>query len=111
MELSGIESVHSPMEKLHALLASAKAIYATHNREANMRTPDNPTQHILGADDFLPIHIYVVCNARIKRPLLLTATLWKLVSHNVLQGEGGYYLTVYESALAYIADMSLEKIQ
>jgi hypothetical protein len=112
LELSGIETAHTPNEKIACLLASAKSIYSTHNIEKNEENPDSPPeQHIMGADDFLPIHIFVVCNSGLKRPHLLTATLWKLVSHGVLQGEGGYYLTVFESALAYIADMSLEKIQ
>ena len=93
------------------MLSSAKSIYTIHNVEKNLHNADKSAQHIMGADDFLPIHIFIVCNAGIKEPLLLTTMLWKLVSHTVLQGESGYYLTVFESALAYIADMSMDKIR
>lgn len=56
----------------------------------------------LSADDFVPIFIYVFCQSDIKNSLLSKDLLWNLCHPSQLQGECGYYLTAYESAIEYI---------
>ena len=66
---------------------------------------DLPPPTPLGADDFFPIFTFVVVRAQLSRPILLKELLWALCDPLMLQGEGGYYLTVYEAALEYIRGM------
>lgn len=62
----------------------------------------------IGADDFLPIFLYVLCHSSINTPLLTKELLWGLCHPDQLYGESGYYLTVYESALEYIQSIDVE---
>jgi hypothetical protein len=57
---------------------------------------------ILGADDFLPIFIFVFCRSELEHPIQNKDLLWKLCHPDQLQGESGYYLTIYESAVEYV---------
>ena len=57
-----------------------------------------------GADVFLPIHVWVVVQARLRAPLLTSAVLSSLCSSDSLAGEAGYYLVAFQSALAFIED-------
>jgi len=66
---------------------------------------DLPPPTPLGADDFFPVFTFVVVRAQLSRPLLLKELLWALCDPLMLQGEGGYYLTMYEAALEYIRSM------
>ncbi len=70
-----------------------------------LEDPNLPPPAPLGADDFFPVFTFVVVRAQLTRPLLLKELLWSLCDPLMLQGEGGYYLTVYEAALEYIRNM------
>lgn len=77
---------------------------------------DDSTESILGADDFLPIFIYVFCRSDLEHPIQNKDLLWKLCHPGQLQGESGYYLTIYESAVEYvlaydIPEELLQKVQ
>lgn len=48
------------------------------------------------------ICIFVVVHAELDNPLLEKDTMWTLCDSASLRGEGGYYLTVFESALHYV---------
>lgn len=111
-ELSYVDKLSLPSDKLHAVLASARAVYAAYNEEKNLQLPPSArTQHFLGADEFLPVFIYVVVQARLQRPLLLKKLLWATCDPEVLRGEGGYYLTVYEAALSYVQGLNLASVR
>jgi hypothetical protein len=72
--------------KLDLLLEAVKTIYVEHmlNQQAKgVKDPDP-----LGGDDFLPIFVFVVCQARLKAPLMLRNMFWALCNANVLRGEG-----------------------
>jgi hypothetical protein len=96
--------------KIYALLQCAKAIYAEFKDEI---LPDiiakNPgkTDVAIGADDFLPLFLYVLCHSSINTPLLTKELLWGLCHPDQLYGESGYYLTVYESALEFIQNIEV----
>lgn len=75
LELREVDAQISPIKKLRALLNSAKAVYNTHAIQQHMRLtlPDSPAAQLQGnkasvmamsADDYLPIHIYVVIQSR-----------------------------------------------
>jgi hypothetical protein len=103
-DLKGIE--HSPNQsmKLYALVGCAKSIYSEFQDVVLRRIQaENPNKEVtLGADDFLPIFMFVLCQSDLRTPLLNKELLWGLCHPDQLYGESGYYLTVYESALEYI---------
>ena len=61
----------------------------------------------LSADDFFPIFIYVVVNSEVRRLESMKLFISTLCDQQSLQGEGGYYLTVFEAAIEYIARFSM----
>jgi hypothetical protein len=60
------------------------------------------SEAVLGADDFLPIFIFIFCRSELVHPIQNKDLLWKLCHPDQLQGESGYYLTIYESAVEYV---------
>lgn len=56
----------------------------------------------LGADEFFPIFVFVVCRANLVQPLHLKEFLWLAADSQDLRGQGGYWLTVFEAAMSYI---------
>ena len=118
-ELAGIERNPTPSMRLQALVHTAKAIYSEFKCEILpiiKAEKGDQFQHkdaALGADDFLPIFIFVVCRAGLARPSFSKDLLWHLCHPDQLHGESGYYLTVYESALEYIMseEVSAEKME
>ena len=59
-------------------------------------------REVLGADDLVPIFIFVLCQSGLVTPLRDKDLLWALCHPDQLYGEAGYYLTVYESACAFV---------
>eukprot|EP00297_Palpitomonas_bilix_P008306 CAMPEP_0113891506 /NCGR_PEP_ID=MMETSP0780_2-20120614/14800_1 /TAXON_ID=652834 /ORGANISM="Palpitomonas bilix" /LENGTH=462 /DNA_ID=CAMNT_0000881143 /DNA_START=29 /DNA_END=1417 /DNA_ORIENTATION=+ /assembly_acc=CAM_ASM_000599 len=114
VQLKFMDQCQTPSKKLDALLASARAIYKTFNYERNQHLPPSEwKQHILGADDFLPIHIYCLVASKFENPALEVDYLWTLLPERKLQGEGGYYLTCMESAILWInnLDLHMEEVE
>jgi len=126
-ELSRIESQATGFERLACLLDTAKAIYSYHAYETTLvqwqkyladlaavkgRTAllgeFKPDVTALAADEFFPIFVYVVVHAEISKPEALKVFLLSFCSQSSLQGEGGYYLTVFEAALEYIESFDME---
>jgi hypothetical protein len=107
-ELAGIERNPTQSMRLQALVYAAKAIYSEFKCEvlpllcARKGDAMSSTDAMLGADDFLPIFIFVVCQAHLKHPHLNKDMLWILCHPDQLRGESGYYLTMYESAIEFI---------
>lgn len=63
-----------------------------------------PSEPVLGADDLVPIFIYVLCQCHkeLKSPITNKDMLWNICYPDQLHGEAGYYLTLYESAVEFI---------
>ncbi len=59
----------------------------------------------LGADDLVPIFIYVLSKSDLRRPILYKEQMWGLCHPGQLIGESGYYLTVLESAIEFIKEV------
>lgn len=70
--------------QLDALVAVAHAIPALYRAEH----PDERSRQ-LGADDFLPIFIYVLVNSRMERVVALTLVLETLCDPKKIMGEAG----------------------
>lgn len=125
-ELAGIERNPTPSMRIHALVRTAHAIYTEYktqivpskqlekNKHTTLSTSNSPfnskshsnsfnsDDYVLGADDFLPIFIFIFCRSELYHPIQNKDLLWKLCHPDQLQGESGYYLTIYESAVEYV---------
>lgn len=53
------------------------------------------------------IHIFVFVRAQLGNALLERDVMWGLCDKALLQGEGGYYLTVFESAIQFVRAVRL----
>ncbi|KDO27687.1 hypothetical protein SPRG_07316 [Saprolegnia parasitica CBS 223.65] len=90
-----METEMLPSGKLRLLLGAAKDVYTTFAKASvGART--------LAADDFLPVFIFCICNAKLKKPLTTLELMWSLCNQESLQGEAGYYLTMLEASLEYL---------
>ncbi len=109
-ELSSMENSSTPSMMLNALARTAKAIYSEYklavlpSKGVEVKSTDSS---YLGADDFLPIFIYVFCSSDLKQPVLNRDIMWNLGHPDQLQGECGYYLTAYESSIEFILNEPL----
>jgi hypothetical protein len=99
--LSMIDERQLPSDKIQELLRSALEIFKSCG-EKNLQWRDDSA---LTADDYLPIHIYVVVHSGLKRPLMTKEYLGAMIHPSKMLGEVGYFLTMFEVALKYIADM------
>ena len=89
-----------PSEMLQEVLLAAKAVFQTFRNECEDSSE-------LGADDFLPVHIYALAQAGdvLKDPMRRTKEMLALCHPDTLRSEAGYYLTSMESALEYLSSM------
>jgi hypothetical protein len=102
-ELKALELQSNPSRGILAIVSTAKSIFAEY--EANhLKLSNLGKAEALGADDLVPIFIYVLVQAGLKTPLYNKDLLWSMCHPSQLYGESGYYLTVYESAVSYIED-------
>ncbi|KAI9915729.1 hypothetical protein PsorP6_007934 [Peronosclerospora sorghi] len=99
--LSMIDERTLPMDKIQELLRSALEIFKSCGKK-NVEWHDCSA---LTADEYLPIHIYVVVKSGLKRPLATKELLGSMIHPSLMLGEVGYFLTMFEVALKYIADM------
>lgn len=63
----------------------------------------------LGADEFFPIHVFVVVRAQLAAPLALVESLWACSNPRTLVGQAGYYVTVFQAALAHIVELDVNE--
>lgn len=60
----------------------------------------NSGKHItLGADDLLPLVIWVLVRGKVVDAEIEAEYMWGLLHASLLSGEGGYYLTTLSSAV------------
>lgn len=99
-----IRSRTLPHDRLEALLLTAKEIPLHFQREHASSVEDNVT---LGADDFLPIFIYIIARAQIPDMLALSEELQALCDPDKRMSETGYYLATLEASLQHIIDADI----
>lgn len=93
-----------PHDRLEALLLTAKEIPVHFLREHSSSVEDNVT---LGADDFLPIFIYIIARAQIPDMLALSEELQALCDPDKRMSETGYYLATLEASLQHIIEADI----
>uniref|UniRef100_A0A8D2LGM6 Uncharacterized protein n=1 Tax=Varanus komodoensis TaxID=61221 RepID=A0A8D2LGM6_VARKO len=93
-KLSLMHQAYSPKKKETQMLKVCKMLYEIMNQAAEP----------FGADDFLPVLIYVLVNCDIVSVQLDVEYMMELMDPSQLQGEGGYYLTTWFGALYHIAN-------
>lgn len=92
--LNRLQEVDSPLEKLENLLTCIAAIFnsvKTSNAGRGGLT--------LGADDFLPLFVWVLVQSGMVAAEIEAEYMWGLLHSSLLSGEGGYYLTTLSSAV------------
>jgi hypothetical protein len=99
-----IRSRTLPHDRLEALLLTAKEIPLHFQREHTSSVEDNVT---LGADDFLPIFIYIIARAQIPDMLALSEELQALCDPDKRMSETGYYLATLEASLQHIIEADI----
>ncbi|XP_070169330.1 protein sprint isoform X4 [Polyergus mexicanus] len=88
-----LQKADSPLEKLEHLLTAISAIF-------NSVKQANSGRHItLGADDLLPLVIWVLVRGKVVDAEIEAEYMWGLLHASLLNGEGGYYLTTLSSAV------------
>ena len=102
-ELSGLERASTPSMQLMALARACKAIMAEFKNAVLPELKRKGTRDAyLGADNLVPIFVYVFCRSNLKSPNLYKEIMWTLCHPDQLHGESGYYLTVFESTIEFV---------
>ena len=113
-QLQRLQTVTMPSELLAIILGCIRSIHATYAQEQQQKqedTGDEPSQpRPLGADDLLPILIYVTVKAAapprgVRELLVRTEMIQRLGDQASLIGEGGYFFTLFYSALTFITQL------
>ena len=109
-ELAGLEHNLTPSTQLHVLTRAVKAIY---NEFKHVVLPQlkakGISQSCIAADDLVPIFMYIFCLSNLKHPMRSRDLMWSLCHPDQLQGEGGYYLTVYESSIEFVLNEEITR--
>ncbi len=95
LALSELEKELLPSEVLDVILQTVHTMYD----EAAEKQAG-----VMAGDDFLPVFIFVILKARLQHPFARAQFALELSDPEDLQGEAGYFLTVFESALMWICD-------
>ncbi|XP_075782801.1 ras and Rab interactor 3 isoform X2 [Pelodiscus sinensis] len=89
-----MNKAYSPEKKISILLKSCKLIY-------DSMAQGNPGKPY-GADDFLPVLMYVLARSNLTEVLLNVEYMMELMDPALQLGEGSYYLTTTYGALVHI---------
>ncbi|XP_013404043.1 VPS9 domain-containing protein 1 isoform X2 [Lingula anatina] len=111
LELRALFQHVCPLNKLESLVKVSKLIcqcveesYAKKNDQAS------PVPN-LGADDLLPILSYVVLHAGIPQIVSEGYAMEEFIHESYLMGEEGYCLTSLQTALGYVASLSMTPLE
>ncbi|KAF4083780.1 hypothetical protein AMELA_G00121280 [Ameiurus melas] len=93
-KLGNLHQEYSPQKKIDLLLKTCKIIYES----MSVGCPGKPH----GADDFLPVLMYVLARCNMSALLLDVEYMMELMDPALQLGEGSYYLTTTYGALEHI---------
>uniref|UniRef100_G3TNZ6 Ras and Rab interactor 3 n=1 Tax=Loxodonta africana TaxID=9785 RepID=G3TNZ6_LOXAF len=93
-KFSSMHKAYSPEKKIAILLKTCKLIYDS----MALGNPGKP----YGADDFLPVLMYVLARSNLTEMLLDVEYMMELMDPALQLGEGSYYLTTTYGALEHI---------
>lgn len=113
--IARLQEVDSPLEKLDHLLTCISAIFnsvrtrgigsggtrvAYRAFSPQVKSSNQgKTGVTLGADDFLPLFVWVLVQSGFIAAEIEAEYMWGLLHPSLLSGEGGYYLTTLSSAV------------
>lgn len=103
-KFTDIQRAYSPLQKLEHLLHVVKAIYSSVTDPSLGRNAVTS----MGADDFLPMLIYVLVHCDQIHIEIEVEYMWGLLDPSLLSGEGGYYLTTLSSAICVLKQFEEE---
>jgi hypothetical protein len=108
--LSSLEHNLIPAAQLQVLTRAVKAIYSEFKFAILPKLEaEGKTGVCIAADDLVPIFIFIFCQCKLQHPLQNRDMMWQLCHPDSLHGEGGYYLTVYESAIEFVLNEPMER--
>ncbi|KAF4028370.1 Vacuolar sorting protein 9 (VPS9) domain [Phytophthora infestans] len=104
--LNCMDNYSLPSEKAAVLVEVARCIYETHAREHGSKVDRKgktvqPT--LMAADDFLPIFIFVLARCQLRSVIVARHLISETMITALMIGETGYYATMLEAAIGYIA--------
>eukprot|EP00298_Acanthocystis_sp_HF-20_P015521 c21166_g3_i3.p1 GENE.c21166_g3_i3~~c21166_g3_i3.p1 ORF type:complete len:561 (+),score=177.27 c21166_g3_i3:3-1685(+) len=105
IEMRRIEQALTPHHMLCILLNTARIIHHLFESEH-----PNVINFRIGADQFVPIFVFVIVQSCLTEPLFISEILWSLTGCSILNSEGGYYITVFKSCLLHILKLDVDKI-
>uniref|UniRef100_A0A096M7P9 Ras and Rab interactor 3 n=1 Tax=Poecilia formosa TaxID=48698 RepID=A0A096M7P9_POEFO len=94
LKLSKLHQEYSPQRKIQLLLKACRLIYHSMSVSCPGRAH--------GADDFLPVMMYVLARSNMAALQLDVEYMMELMDPALTQGEGSYYLTTTYGALEHI---------
>ncbi|CAI5732039.1 unnamed protein product [Hyaloperonospora brassicae] len=109
--MDSMDNYSLPSEKAAVLVEVARCIYETNAREHDyeadsargsskqQQTPSTP----MSADDFLPIFIFVLARCHLRSVIVTRHLISETMITALMMGETGYYATMLEAAIGYIA--------
>ncbi|KAK2878450.1 hypothetical protein QQF64_011504 [Cirrhinus molitorella] len=101
-KLGNLHQEYSPQKKIDLLLKTCKIIYES------MSVGCPGKAH--GADDFLPVLMYVLARCNISAVLLDVEYMMELMDPALQLGEGSYYLTTTYGALEHIKNFDKQAV-
>ncbi|XP_061698929.1 ras and Rab interactor 3 [Syngnathoides biaculeatus] len=101
VKLSNLHLEYSPLKKIELLLKACKIIYDSMSISCPGRAH--------GADDFLPVMMYVLARSNLSDLLLDVEYMMELMDPALTIGEGSYYLTTTYGALEHIKTFDQQK--
>lgn len=107
--LEAVMGMTVPRDMLRALVAAAAAVYVEARANAAARA-DSRRYAAIGADEFLPLFVYVVAHARLARVYRYLDLMKNFSLAGELAGEPEYYLASFEGALACLHDMDPDSL-
>ncbi|XP_022091301.1 ras and Rab interactor 2-like isoform X1 [Acanthaster planci] len=102
-----LEEAYSPIRKLEHLLNIVRTVYDTVVDKNSSRIQ---AVQSMGADDFLPMFIYVLVQCEVVNVEIEADYMWGLLEPTMLSGEGGYYLTTLSSAICVLKQFEQENV-
>ncbi|XP_035827670.1 uncharacterized protein LOC101853809 [Aplysia californica] len=103
-QLELMQRAYSPLQKLEHLLKATSTIYHCVQGKVHQLPSRGPSS--LGADDFLPVLIYVIVHCGLVAAEVEADFMWGLLQPSLLTGEGGYYLTTLSSAVLVLKNFA-----
>uniref|UniRef100_UPI00358EFFA8 ras and Rab interactor 2-like n=1 Tax=Myxine glutinosa TaxID=7769 RepID=UPI00358EFFA8 len=101
--LARLQYMYSPSKKVILLLKACKLIYDS------MGNVGHGTRRPFGADDFIPVLVYVLARCDMPFVDLEVEYMMELLEPSLLNGEGGYYLTSVYGAMYLLKNYHREE--